>query len=317
MITPLVSVVIPCYNRSLVIDRTLQSVFLQTEQNFEIIIVDDCSDDIEQLRALIESYHDDRIQLIEHSENKHGGAARNTGILASKGTYIALLDSDDIWRKNKLELCVAICVGRKDVVHSKVEGFNYTFPSRGKVINEPVSEYLLCNGGGMQSSTLVLHTSFAKRVLFNPDLPRFQDYDFALRLENEGANFIFIDKVLVRMFDDGGSRITSHIDYEPALYWLKNCSFLTVNARYQFYIGEVVRLLVESGNKHKIYSLMPGDIEERLTTFHEVKLMLLKLSPAFLIALLLRLRAIGKRIIPSRIKKIMKKYFRYLRYSRP
>ncbi len=306
--SPLVSVVIPCYNRSAIIERTIQSVINQTEKNFEIIIVDDCSDDIEKLRSILLNYNNHNIRLIEHSVNQHGGAARNTGILAAKGTYTALLDSDDVWMPEKLTLAIEQCKHKKDVIYSQVDGFNYIFPLKKKHSSEPVSDYLICHGGGMQSSTLVLHTSFAQAVLFNPKLTRFQDLDFAIRLEQQDANFHFIDQVLVKMHDDGDTRITKGTDYHPALYWLNN-AHLTQKSRQVFYANQVVPLLIASGQKHQIFDLMPTDIHNHLSIKDRIKLTILELIPKWAHDLSIKQQALLKNILPTKTKKTLKKLY--------
>ena len=95
------SVVIPLYNKDAYITQTLNSVLNQTYQNFEIIVVNDCSTDnsISKVKAV----HDNRIKIIEHSENKGLSASRNTGIKAATHPYIAFLDADDHWDSIYLE----------------------------------------------------------------------------------------------------------------------------------------------------------------------------------------------------------------------
>lgn len=97
----LISVVVPTYNRSELIKRTIDSVLAQTYTNFELIIVDDASTD--NTEDIVNEYHDDRIKFIKLNENSKGTKPRNMGIKESKGDYIALLDSDDEWLPNKLE----------------------------------------------------------------------------------------------------------------------------------------------------------------------------------------------------------------------
>ncbi|TKI85338.1 glycosyltransferase family 2 protein [Bacillus mycoides] len=103
----MVSVIIPSYNASPFIKEAIQSVQSQTYTNWEMIIVDDVSKD--NTRELIkeEIKKDGRIQLIELQENGGAAIARNTGINCAKGTYIAFLDSDDLWLPEKLEKQVA------------------------------------------------------------------------------------------------------------------------------------------------------------------------------------------------------------------
>lgn len=100
---PLISIITPCYNAGLFIEETILSVLAQTYQNFEMIIIDDCSTD--NSVAIIEKYilQEARIKLLSNEHNIGVAKSRNKGINTSSGNYIALLDSDDIWFPMKLE----------------------------------------------------------------------------------------------------------------------------------------------------------------------------------------------------------------------
>ena len=97
---PLVSVVIPAYNRASIVPRAIASVLAQTYQDWELIVVDDGSRD--KTREAVEKFSDARIRLVRHQQNAGQSAARNTGIQAARGKYIAFLDSDDEWLPEKL-----------------------------------------------------------------------------------------------------------------------------------------------------------------------------------------------------------------------
>lgn len=99
----LVSVIIPVYNSEKFIAQTIESVLMQTYHNYEIIIVDDCSKD--NSAKIIREYMDKEKHLIYHLQEKNMGVAvaRNTGIKLAKGRYVAFLDSDDLWREDKLQ----------------------------------------------------------------------------------------------------------------------------------------------------------------------------------------------------------------------
>lgn len=98
-----VSVITPSYNAERFIKETIESVLAQTYQNWEMIVVDDCSTD--QTTDIIRNYQlqDDRIQLIELEENSGSAVARNTAMDHATGRYWAFLDSDDLWTPEKLE----------------------------------------------------------------------------------------------------------------------------------------------------------------------------------------------------------------------
>ncbi len=102
--SPMVSVIIPTCNRKDMLKNALKSVFSQTYQDFEIIVVNDGGEDIEDV---IESFDkDSRIVSFRHKENRGVAAARNTAFKAAKGKYIAYLDDDDVYYPNHLEILI-------------------------------------------------------------------------------------------------------------------------------------------------------------------------------------------------------------------
>jgi len=98
-----ISIITPSYNSSGFISNTIGSVIDQAVSNWELIIVDDCSTDnsVEVIQGFVDK--DPRIKLIQLTENSGAAVARNKGIEAAKGRFIAFLDSDDLWVPNKLE----------------------------------------------------------------------------------------------------------------------------------------------------------------------------------------------------------------------
>jgi len=97
---PIVSVVVPAYNRAHTVGRAILSVLNQTYQNLELIVVDDGS--VDETGRAIKQFTDPRLRYLRHEKNCGGAAARNTGIRAARGTYVAFLDSDDEWLPEKL-----------------------------------------------------------------------------------------------------------------------------------------------------------------------------------------------------------------------
>tara|TARA_B100001758_G_C18367742_1_gene589516 strand:+ start:127 stop:876 length:750 start_codon:yes stop_codon:yes gene_type:complete len=97
----LVSIITPSFNSERFIRMCIESVLIQTYNNWELIIIDDCS--IDSSLEVIKSYDDERI-IVTRLEKKSGAAkARNIGIRKAQGRYIAFLDSDDLWHPHKLE----------------------------------------------------------------------------------------------------------------------------------------------------------------------------------------------------------------------
>ena len=100
MTPPLVSVVIPAYQRAESIGRAIDSALAQTMGDLEVIVVDDGSTD--GTAEVVRAVPDSRVRLLAHETNKGGNAARQTGIDAAQGTWVAFLDSDDAWLPEKL-----------------------------------------------------------------------------------------------------------------------------------------------------------------------------------------------------------------------
>ena len=97
----LVSVIMPSYNTEKYIAESIRSVLAQTYENWELIIVDDCSSD--HTDEIVAAFKDDRICYIKNEQNCGAAISRNRAIDAAKGRYIAFLDSDDLWHPEKLE----------------------------------------------------------------------------------------------------------------------------------------------------------------------------------------------------------------------
>lgn len=98
---PLVSIIMPTYNHGKFIGKATESVLNQTYQNFELIIIDNYSED--NTEEIVASYKDDRIKYLKFRNNGIIAASRNQGIKHSRGEYISFLDSDDIWYRSKIE----------------------------------------------------------------------------------------------------------------------------------------------------------------------------------------------------------------------
>ncbi|MCR5474723.1 MAG: glycosyltransferase [Lachnospiraceae bacterium] len=105
MMNRTVSVIVPVYNAADVIAETIASVLGQTYTDTELILVDDGS--LDESRTVISSFLSDRVKLISNENPKGAAGARNTGISAAQGRYIAFMDADDLWDKDKLAKQIA------------------------------------------------------------------------------------------------------------------------------------------------------------------------------------------------------------------
>lgn len=298
---PTVTVVVPTYNRAAVISSTVDSVIAQTFVDWELIIVDDCSKDVEVLSDYVASLKSDKVTLIKHESNRHGSAARNTGINAAKGSIIALLDSDDVWEPDHLASLLPLLENEKDVVYSRVKTALGVQPERGLQENELVCDYLLSNKGIMQTSSLVLHTTFAQQVLFDEPLVRFQDLDFAIRLQNESAQFKYYPHCTVLMTDaDAGGRISNQVNVKPAIFWLERIGgLLSEKAAVAFYVKRVARLHVISLNQGRIFKDMPERVYTSLSLALKLRLFLYSIAPNWFISLTRAIVKKKKTLFPS------------------
>ena len=129
-----VSIVIPTYNRSSLLPRSLDSVLAQSGFDFELIVVDDGSTD--NTRELIENYPHDIVYL--HQPNKGPAAARNRGIMAANNPLIAFLDSDDWFAPDKLEVQLAAMEDQPRYLISHTDEIWYR---RGIFLNQKKRHY--------------------------------------------------------------------------------------------------------------------------------------------------------------------------------
>lgn len=260
--SPYFSIVIPSYNSSRTIKRTLDSLVGQSYKNFEVVIVDDFSDDFDELQAVVNHYKNDlKIILERHGVNKNGSAARNTGVRCANAPYIAFLDSDDSWRADKLHivnalLCHEVLTDRT-IIYSKVNLYHGSKflriePSRGIKLNESVGDYFFCSGQLMQTSSFVCSKSLALEVGFDERFTRHQDISFAMDAQKNGCAFIYIEEPLVNyMFPESGlkKRIKQNrINKEYCDYWLDTMSgHLSASAMqgYKFYVKS--RVMMDDG----------------------------------------------------------------------
>lgn len=201
----LISVVIPLYNAEQYIEKTLLSVLNQTYKFFEVIIVDDCSTD--NSLKIVESFakKDSRIKIIKRAYNFGGPAApRNNGIKAAKGEFIAFLDSDDIWFKNKLEVTIKtlskhpnIDVFYHNENHISVDGQEKVYKF-AQIENSNAYEFLLYGNHIANSSAVVRRIELFRVdcISEDRDFISSEDYDLWLRLAMVDVFFYRCKEVL-------------------------------------------------------------------------------------------------------------------------
>jgi len=187
---PLISVVIPTYNSENFIIKTLETVFSQTYNNYEVIISDDGS--IDNTAGVVKSFfskYPSRNKTLLINKHEGPGAARNKGIENASGDWVSFLDSDDLWNHNKLESVVGYILKNDDidlVCHSLVaiDGSKETLMDPSKYFNNKIDPFLsIYRENCLYTSALTIKKSILYQAgLFDNILPSAQDYDLWLRL---------------------------------------------------------------------------------------------------------------------------------------
>ena len=198
--TPLVTAIITTHNRNDLVGRAIESVLHQTYKNLECIVVDDAS--IVSAEAVCRKYSVEFI-YIPKAESKGGNHARNVGIKAAKGEYIAFLDDDDYWLPTKIEKQVALIIEKQcALVYSNakaeiVQGNNVTYmeysldyTKRGDM-HEKIFMSICC----LNITILVEKQKLFEVGLFDEDVRFWQEYELTMRLAQVSL-FYFVDEIL-------------------------------------------------------------------------------------------------------------------------
>ena len=201
---PLVSVIIPTFNRETTIKRAIDSVISQSYSNIEVIVVDDNSND--RTAEIMEQYsNSSHINYIRLKKNIGGAAARNVGIKHSKGSYIAFQDSDDEWLESKLEKQMNVFQKKKsvDVVFSKIirisEEKRSIFPKSDiSEVEDAHTSFLKENYIGTPSA-IIKKEKLDQIEGFDESLPRLQDWDLFIQL-SKFCTFFMVDEVLCNAY---------------------------------------------------------------------------------------------------------------------
>lgn len=215
----LVSVVIPTYKREPeMLKRALDSVASQTYGDLEVIVVDDSPADFEKrslIKELVTSYDKLKINYIQHETNKGGAAARNTGIEASQGEFVALLDDDDEWLPEKTEKQIAL-MSDNDVGLVYCREYIVDSQTLEKTLNSRdyrkgfVFKHLITNNFiGGNSFVLIRKSALDKCGWFDPVMKSAQDAELFLRIAQK-YKVDYCDEPLLNYYMNHGEQITGN-----------------------------------------------------------------------------------------------------------
>jgi glycosyltransferase involved in cell wall biosynthesis len=213
VLTPLVSVVIPTFNRAPLVVKAVESVFAQTHKDYEVVVVDDGSTD--NTREVLEP-HRQRLRYV-YQANRGASAAQNAGIDFAEGEWISILADDDEWHPTKLErqfealdalgegfdACFTNChiIGNPDIQQTAFELVGLAMDPSFGVLDDPV-RHMLARDAVICVQSLLVRKSLVKELGgFDEAMVVAEDTDFLLRLALK-TKFCFVSEPLVRIDRD-------------------------------------------------------------------------------------------------------------------
>jgi len=194
---PLVSIVIPTFNRAMALNRCLDGLVDQTFKNFEVLVCDDGSTD--NTKEIVEKFTSS-LNIKYYYDKNFGGPARprNVGIRIARGKYIAFLDSDDWWLPDKLAVSVEALEAEVDLVYHDLYVFHENKNKKKfkkiktRELDSPIFDDLLMNGNGINNSTVVVRKSILEKagnISEDRYLISAEDYDAWLRVSKISDRF--------------------------------------------------------------------------------------------------------------------------------
>jgi glycosyltransferase involved in cell wall biosynthesis len=248
---PLVSVVIPTRNRPQIVLRAISSVLRQTYTNLEVIVVIDGPDPatLESLATVT----DPRLRVVALDASVGGSEVRNTGVRASSGKWVAMLDDDDEWREDKIQkqLEVAEKAGSPyAMVFSKMKvRFSdkvVVWPRRLPRSNERMSDYLFIRKGlsfgegFIQTSSYFISRQMFMEIPFRKGQQKFQDTDWLLRASAHPAAIVeVIAEPLVTYYMDSPNAVSKTPDWEYLYKWGCDNRRLFSDRAFSFFLATV------------------------------------------------------------------------------
>ena len=216
---PLVSFVIPAYRCTSYIRTALESVFRQTIPSYEVIVVNDQCPDTANLEIALEPYRNQIVYIVLPA-NRGSATARNAGIRAAQGRFIAFLDADDIVEPDYLEkqlaafdadssldliCCDTLLFGRPDV-----EGLRYSRLTRTEEATLTLEGVLIGRSSPVLSCVVVRRQAVLDIGCFDEAVPRNEDFDLWLRLLHRGKKLVYHPVVLGRRLERGGNKTSDN-----------------------------------------------------------------------------------------------------------
>jgi len=262
-----VSVIIPTFNREKTIERAVLSVLNQTYENLECLVIDDGSSD--RTRDILHSIDDSRLKIYFLEKNSGVSAARNFGVRQSRGDWVALLDSDDEWLPNKLEIQLSYSKKNPEIplIHGeeiwirkgkRVNAKKIHKKSGGKIFSRCLHLCLIS-----PSATLMKKSLYEEMKGFNEEYPVCEDYELWLRITSQ-YEIGFIEEPIIVKY--GGHEDQLSTKYKAMDFWRVKAmdevsTFVELNKKDSLELRRVLlkkcKILKAGYIKHKNLSQLP------------------------------------------------------------
>lgn len=249
-----ISIILPTYNREKIISNSIKSCLQQTYNPIEIIVIDDCSTD--NTKKIIKDFKDIRIKYIKLLTHKGASYSRNIGIKKAKGSYIAFIDSDDIFLPEKLKIqfqnlnkinsdfdfCIIKRIEGIQKKHVVPNAKQIKIIKNGNIYNE-----LLTNGNFISTQAILVKKKYIKKYLFDENIPRLQDYELLLRML-PSIKVSFTNKILVNSFLQNNSISYSNSSLINAIKILLNKNYslkLEQKQKFTKYLNNILSTVIQ------------------------------------------------------------------------
>jgi glycosyltransferase involved in cell wall biosynthesis len=268
----LVSVVIPTRWRPELLLRAVRSVLAQTLRDIEAVVVID-GDDPATKHVLEELIREDaRVRVIALETSVGGSDARNRGVDAASGKWVAFLDDDDEWLPGKLqaqlEAVIAstapVVIGTCKII-ARTPGNDYVWPRRMPEPDEQICEYLLARRtlsrgeGSIQTSTFFVQRALMQAQPFKSGQLKHQDTEWLLRVGRlPGAKVVFVNEVLaIHYIEEERASVSSKANWRYSLAWVRSDRHLfTPRALTGFVFHQIAPEASEQGEWHAFPTLL-------------------------------------------------------------
>ena len=247
---PVVSAVIPTRDRPRLLACAIRSALRQTWPKMEVIVVVDGPDPA--TAALLQTIADPRLRVVFLEEWRGGSDARNAGVRAACGEWIAFLDDDDEWLPDKISRQMRTAHSMPDwfpVVSCRMIAQSPTssrvLPLRPYLRPEPIADFLFCRtslrdpGGTMQSSTLLAPRELLLAVPFQSGLPMHQDWDWLIRVTaHTGVGVAMVRQPLtIWRMEDARATIGRNTNWRTSLSWIRKMRTIISPRAYSWFIA--------------------------------------------------------------------------------